>query len=95
MDSRKTTSNHAVPKALIEKDDHESLKVLKFGKDWTQSFFRRMVFKKRAATTGKVIIPEDARKEAELIYLYDIVTKIESHNISHRHGTNLQVNLCK
>ena len=73
-----------VAKALIEKDDHESLKVLKLRKDWAQSFFRRMGFKKRAATTGKVIIFEGWRKEAELIYLYDIVTKIESHNIPHQ-----------
>jgi len=46
-----------------------------------QSFFRRMGFNKRAATTGKVIIPEGARKEAELLYHHDIVTKIKKHNI--------------
>ena len=34
-----------------------------------------MGFKKRAATTGKVIIPDGARKEAELMYLH------ETHNI--------------
>ena len=84
-----------VAKILKEQGDNKSLKALKFGNDWAQSLFRRMGFKKRAAATGKVIISGKKREEAKLIYLYDIVTKIESHNISHRHGTNLQVNLCK
>ena len=53
----------AIAKALIEQGDNESLKVLEFGKDWVQSLSRRMGFKKRAATTGKVIIPEGARKK--------------------------------
>ena len=38
------------------------------------------VFKNCVATTGKIIIFEGARKEAELIYLYDFVTKIETQN---------------
>ena len=71
----------AVAKALVQKSDDDGLKILQFGKNWAQSRFRRMSFKKRAATTGKVIIPEGARKEAELMYLHDIVTKIETHNI--------------
>ena len=74
----------AVAKTLIERGDNKSLKVLKFGKDWAQSLFRRMGFKKRAATTGKVVIPEGARKEAELIYLYNIVTKIGTHSFPHQ-----------
>ena len=41
----------AIAKALIEQGDNKSLKVLKFGKDWTQSLFRRMGFKKRDITT--------------------------------------------
>ena len=43
-----------------------------------------MGFKKRDATTGKVMLPKSARKEAELIYLYDIATKIETYNIPHQ-----------
>ena len=74
----------AVAKALITKGNKENLKVLKFGKDWAQSLFRRMGFKKRAATTGKVIVSVDSRKEAELIYLYDIATKIETYNNPHQ-----------
>ena len=68
----------AVSKALIEQGDNESLKVLKFGKDWTQSLFRQ------ASATGKVIIPEGPRKGAESIYLYHVVTKIEIYNIPHQ-----------
>lgn len=71
----------AVAKALIDTGNDEGLKVIQFGKDWAQSFYRRMGFQKRAATTGKVTIPEGARKEAELVYLYDIVNKIETNEI--------------
>ena len=42
------------------------------------------VFKNCVATIGKVIIFEGARKEAELIYLYDFVTKIETQNNPHQ-----------
>ena len=72
-----------VAKSLKEQRDNESLTALKFGNDWTQSLFRWMGFKKRAATIEKVIMPEGTREEAELIYLYDIVTEIETYNIPH------------
>ena len=71
----------AVAKALVQKSDDDGLKILQFGKHLAQIRFRRMGFKNIAATTGKVIIPEGARKEAELMYLHDIVIKIETHNI--------------
>ena len=32
-------------------------------------------------TTGKVEIPEGAKQEAELLYLHNIVTLVEEHNI--------------
>ena len=32
-------------------------------------------------TTGKVEIPERAKQEAELLYLHNIVTLVEEHNI--------------
>ena len=53
----------AVAKVLIEKGNNKSLKVLMFGNDGVQSLLRRMGFKKRAATTGKVIIPDGAWKK--------------------------------
>ena len=66
--------------ALIERSNDESMRSIQVGKNWAQSLFRRMGFKK-AATTGKVIIPEGARRESELTFLHDIVQKVEEHNI--------------
>ena len=40
-----------------------------------------MGFKRRMRTKGKVEIPEGARKEAELLYLHDIVSIVEKHDI--------------
>ena len=40
-----------------------------------------MGFKRRAATTGKVDIPHGARKEAELTFLHDIVSKEENNKV--------------
>ena len=79
----------AVAKALVQKSDDNGLKILQFGKNWAQSLFRRMGFKKELPLTGKVIIPEGARKEAALMYLHDIVTKIETHNIPPQLGFNM------
>ena len=56
---------------------------------WEQSLFRRMGFKKRMRTTGKVEIPEGARKEAELLYLHNIVTIVEKYEIPHSLIMNL------
>ena len=50
---------------------------------WVQSLFQRMDFKKRMQTTGKVEILEGARKEAELLYLLNIVTIVEKYEILH------------
>ena len=70
---------------------------------WVQSLFRRMGFKKGIRTTGKVEIPEGARKEAELSYLHNtIVTSChdcqEIRNpsfINHEFGPNsLKVHTC-
>ena len=40
-------------------------------------------------TTGKVEIPEGAKQEAELLYLRNIVTLVEEHNIPHNLIFNL------
>ena len=40
-----------------------------------------MGFKRHTATTGKLVIPEGARKEAEFIYLHEIVSIVEKHSI--------------
>ena len=48
---------------------------------WAKSLFKRMGFTRRMKTTGKVEIPEGAKQEAELLFLHNIVTLIEEHNI--------------
>ena len=48
-----------------------------------------MDFKKRMQTTGKVEIPEGARKKAELLYLHNIVTIVEKYKIPHSLIMNL------
>ena len=49
-----------------------------------------MDFKKRMQTTRKVEIPEVARKEAGMLYLYNIVTIVEKFEIHHSLIMNLQ-----
>ena len=40
-----------------------------------------MNFVKRRKTSSKVDIPDKARKEIEFLFLHEIVTKVEKHNI--------------
>ena len=40
-----------------------------------------MGFIKRIKTTGKIEIPDGAKKEAQLLYLYDIVSLVDDYNI--------------
>ena len=56
---------------------------------WVQSLFQRVGFEKRMRTTGKAEIPEGARKEAELLYLHNIVTIVEKYKIPHSLIMNL------
>ena len=55
----------------------------------TQSLFRRMGYKRRSATTGKVNVPKNVLQEVELTYLHSIVHKIERYNIPHSMVINL------
>ena len=48
---------------------------------WAKSLFRRMGFKNCMKTTGKIEIPDGARKETQLLYLHDIVSLVDNHNI--------------
>ena len=45
------------------------------------SFFKKMGFVKRVATTGRPDIPESAKKEAEIIFLHQVVYLVEENNI--------------
>ena len=40
-----------------------------------------MAFKKRMKTTGRIEIPDGAKKEAQLLCLHDIVSLVDEHNI--------------
>ena len=48
---------------------------------WAKSLIARMNFVKRRKTSSKVDIPDKARKEIEFLFLHEIVTKVEKHNI--------------
>ena len=48
---------------------------------WVKSLFARMNFVKRKKTFSKVDIPDKACKEIEFLFLHEIVTKVEKHNI--------------
>ena len=48
---------------------------------WAKSLFKRMGFKRRLATTGKVSIPKELEEEIKESYLYSIVQKIENNEI--------------
>ena len=40
-----------------------------------------MDFKKRMKITGKIKIPDKAKKESHLLCLHDIVSLVDDHNI--------------
>ena len=72
----------SIAKVLIARNpqlnlDHIDL----FSSYWAKSFFQRIGFTQRMKTTGKVEIPEGAEQEAGLLYLHNIVTLVEEHNI--------------
>ena len=71
----------ATARVLIARNLQYNLGHVKIDSSWAQSLFRRMGFKRRMRTTEKVEIPEGARKEAELLYLHDIVSNVEKHDI--------------
>ena len=69
-------------KALIARNSHLCLSHIDLdSSSWAKSLFKRMGFKRRMKTTGKVEIPEGARKEAEFLYLYKITSLIEKFKI--------------
>ena len=79
----------ATANGFLKHSQDESLNHLSLGRPWAQSLFRRMGFVRRFATTGKVEIPEGVKREAELLYINDIVNLIETHNIPESMVLNL------
>ena len=79
-------------KALIARNPQYNLSHIDLDSShWAQSLFRRMGFKKRMRATGKVEIPEGAMKEAELLYLHNIVTIVKKYEIPHTLMMNLKL----
>ena len=72
----------SISKVLIARNPELNLQHIDIDtSSWAKSLFQRMEFVRRMKTTGKVEIPEGAKKEAELLYLHDIVAYVEEHNI--------------
>ena len=68
----------ATAKALTEKSDNKHLKLIDLDRRFgAKSTFCRVVFVKRAITTSRVEIPVVARKDAELLFHHEIVSKVE------------------
>ena len=67
----------SVAKALIARNTHLMSDHIDLdSSSWVKSLFRRMSFKKRMKTTGKIEIPDGAKEEAQLLYLHDIVSLV-------------------
>ena len=72
----------ATAKALITRNPQYSLSHIDLDNSaWSKSLFKRMGYTKRMSTTSKVEIPSGAQKEAELLFLHEIVEIVEKHCI--------------
>ena len=71
-----TTAN-----VLLSRSKDLSLKKIKTTPVWERSILQRLGFRRRVATTGKVEVPEGARKESGLQHHFRIVNIIEKQNI--------------
>ena len=76
-----TTVANATATALISKYPYVAGDIDVNFSRWTKSLFARMNFVKRRKTSSKLGIPDKARKEIEFLFLHEIVTKVEKHNI--------------
>ena len=76
-----TTVVNATAKALISKYPYVAGDIDVISSRLAKSLFARMNFLKRRKTSSKVGIPDKARKEIEFLFLHEIATKVEKHNI--------------
>ena len=80
----------SVAKALIAANLHLMLDNTDMDSSfWAKSLFGRMGFKKRLKTTDKIEVLDGAKKETQLLYLHDIVSLVDDHNIPDRLILNL------
>ena len=69
----------SVAKALIARNSHLILDLIDLDSpSWAKSLFRRMGFKKTHENNWQ---DRGAKKEAQLLYLHDIVSLVDDHNI--------------
>ena len=66
---------------LLSRTDDEVVKKAAVTSTWERSLLQSIGFRRQAATTGKVEIPESAKKEAGLQHHYCITSIAEKHNI--------------
>ena len=71
-----TTAN-----VLLSRSKDLSLKKIRTTPVWERSILQRLGFRRRVATTGKVEVPEGARKESGLQHHFRVVNIIEKQNI--------------
>ena len=72
----------AAAQALIQKNSDEHLKCIDVvSSSWTQRLFWRMGFVRRMRTTDKPEIPDQAVKEAKLLFQHQIVSIVEDDEI--------------
>ena len=66
---------------VLSRSEDLSLKNIKTAPMWGRSILQRLGCWRKAATTGRVEVSEEARKEAGLKHHFRIVNIIEKHNI--------------
>ena len=66
---------------VLSRSEDLSLKNIKTAPMWGRSILQRLGCWRKVATTGRVEVPEEARKEAGLQHHFRIVKIIEKHNI--------------
>ena len=72
----------SVAKALIARNLHLMLDQIDLdSSSFAKRLFRRMGFEKHMKTTGKIEIPDGAKKEGQLLYLHDMVSLVDDHSI--------------
>ena len=76
-----TTVGNATANALISKYPYVAGDIDVNFSCWAKSLFARMNFVKRRKTFSKVDISDQARKKIEFLFLLEIVTNVEEHNI--------------
>ena len=67
--------------ALISKYPYVARDIDVNSSHWAKNLFARMNFVQRRKTFLKVDIQDKARKEIEFLFLHEMVTKVEKHDI--------------